>query len=427
MRHRIFRNGLLKLAAIILAVTAWIIIYNVNDPIQSRRYTNIEVQLENTSEVTDENQVYSILDQSDTLTSVTVHAPRSVLNELEPSDIVVVADFNNLTLEGAVALEASTLKYNSSIENIVLSKDELKVSVEDSETKPLPLRIETVGSTGEGYVVGKTSVNQNQVVVEGAKSIVDEITKAVVYVDLALATADIATVGEVLLLDNSGEVVPMDGLQVNISKVDVLVEILATKTVPVHYEVTGTPANDYVYLDDIETEYTEVSIAGSTLALDKITEIVVDAEGLDVEGATSDVILNIDIDDYLPTGLRRSDLTESGETEVTLNIERIVEKELVYSRAEIELVNLLPNYEVTVEEGQSASLVLKGTTAHVNAANTGSVRATVDVAAFIESLGEEELVAGSYEIVPEFMIPEGIEVEEVSSSNILIYINAIVN
>ena len=76
---RLTANWGLKLVSLIFAVIVWFFVTNIDDPITSVRYTNIPVTLKNTNLITDQGQVYTILDGSDTISSVTLFAPRSII------------------------------------------------------------------------------------------------------------------------------------------------------------------------------------------------------------------------------------------------------------------------------------------------------------------------------------------------------------
>ena len=71
---KITSNWGLKLASLIFAIIIWFLVTNINDPVISVRYTNVPVTLKNTNLITDQGQVYTILDGSDTISSVNIYA-----------------------------------------------------------------------------------------------------------------------------------------------------------------------------------------------------------------------------------------------------------------------------------------------------------------------------------------------------------------
>ncbi len=89
-------NWGLKLASLAFAMIVWFLVTNINDPVTSVRYTNIPVTLKNTNLITDQGQVYTILDNSDTISSVTLYAPRSIIDSMSQNNIVAYADLQDL-------------------------------------------------------------------------------------------------------------------------------------------------------------------------------------------------------------------------------------------------------------------------------------------------------------------------------------------
>ena len=88
---RLTANWGLKLASLIFAIILWFLVTNINDPVTTVRYTNIPVTLKNTNLITDQGQVYSVLDGSDIISSVTIYAPRSIIDSLSQNNIVATA------------------------------------------------------------------------------------------------------------------------------------------------------------------------------------------------------------------------------------------------------------------------------------------------------------------------------------------------
>ena len=118
---KIMANWGLKLASLIFAIIVWFLVTNINDPITSVRYTNIPVTIKNGNLITDKGQVYTVLDGSDTISSVTIYAPRGVIDSLSQSNVVATADIQELSSLNTISINVTTNKYSDKIENIVLS------------------------------------------------------------------------------------------------------------------------------------------------------------------------------------------------------------------------------------------------------------------------------------------------------------------
>lgn len=102
----------------------------------------------NTSVLTDENKLYQVLDDTDTVT-VTVRASRSVLENLNSSDISATADFSELSFTNTVPIRLSVSRYvDKQIESISGSIDSMKLEVEDKKEKQLVIEIAQTGEPG---------------------------------------------------------------------------------------------------------------------------------------------------------------------------------------------------------------------------------------------------------------------------------------
>ena len=64
--------------AVVFSILLWLVAVNINDPVERKIFRDVKVETTNTSVLTDENKLYQVLDDTDTVT-VTVRASRSVL------------------------------------------------------------------------------------------------------------------------------------------------------------------------------------------------------------------------------------------------------------------------------------------------------------------------------------------------------------
>ena len=142
-------NWGLKLASLIFAIIVWFLVTNINDPVTSVRYTNIPVTLKNTNLITDQGQVYTVLDNTDTISAVTIYAPRSIIDSLSQNNIVATADIQDLSSLNTVSINVTTNKYSDKIENISISNDVVKLSVERKASKSLAITPTTSGTLRE--------------------------------------------------------------------------------------------------------------------------------------------------------------------------------------------------------------------------------------------------------------------------------------
>ena len=74
--NKLWHNLGLKIMALVFSVLLWMVAVNINDPVERKVFRDVKVETTNTNVLTDENKLYKVLDDTDTVT-VTVRASRS--------------------------------------------------------------------------------------------------------------------------------------------------------------------------------------------------------------------------------------------------------------------------------------------------------------------------------------------------------------
>lgn len=408
---RLTANWGLKLASLIFAIIVWFLVTNINDPITSVRYTNIPVTLMNTSLITDQGQVYTILDGSDTINSVTLYAPRSIIDSLSQNNIVATADLQELSSLNTVGITVTTNKYRDKIETIVSSSDVVKLSVERKASKSLALKATTSGSLTDGYVIGDVTTDQNMVRISGPESVVNRITSAAVDVDVTGFTSNIGTDADIKLLDADGNEVDGSLVSMNIKTVRVNVVIYETKYVPITYVVNGEAANGYMYTGQIESTPDTVLVAGRSSAVASVNEIKVEDEAIDVTGLTSNLIYTYNISDFLPSGLILGDKDFNGSVSVVAHIEPIAVETFDVRVSNVAVEGTAEGFDVTVDdtEYETVSLTLQGLKAVIESIDPDQLTGKVNVDEIISGNNLDSLKAGNYSADVDWDLPDGVK------------------
>ena len=405
-----FTNNLgLKFLAVFGSFLLWLIVVNINDPVDYQTFTGVQVEIINSDAITDEGKVYEILDNTNVIT-VTVAAKRSVLDTLSRENIRAVADLSEVTITNTVSIKLSTNKYNSSIESIDSNTEYLRLNIEDVKRKQLVIDTVTTGTPANGYLIGTVSSDQNLVRLSGPESVIAKISSAQVVVDVSGMKENISTSAELRLYDADGKQIINDSITANITSVNVNVSILATKTVPIVYHTMGTPAEGYDLTGEIVGTPEEILIAGSQSQLDKITVIEVPETALNVTGQTENMTVLLNITDYLPSGVILGDKNFKGSVSVEVMIEEIETVKVKIPQSSISLTNIPEGYEASVIEYDSEnSISLRAITSRLDALDGNLWIGNVDVAAYFEEQEISEPASGIYVIEAEFAVPEDVE------------------
>lgn len=397
MKNRLTKNWGLKIASFLSAALLWLVVTNINDPIVPYRVADVPVTIRNANLITDRGQVYEVLDGTDMIDTVTVSAPRSIIDSLDKSNIVAVADINDLTSVDTVPIKLSTNKYNDKLDSIRGNIDNVRLSIEEKKSRSLQIKPVTTGEVQEGYRVGDTTTDQNLIQISGPQSVISQVARAQAEVDISGFTNDIGTDSVIRLYDDDDKEITAANIEKSISKVRVNVEILELKALPIVCEVTGTPEEGYQYAGEVEFSKESVLVAAKSKILERVEAIEIPAGVLDVTDASEDVTVLVDLNEYLPDGIKLSEDNFVGRINVTAKIEAERERAVRIPVGKIIFEGLPDRYRAVITEpANECSIVLTGLQSALNEVTAEDVTASVDLEAWMAQEEMEELTEGSY-------------------------------
>lgn len=406
MKKKLTNNIGLKILALLASVILWLIVVNINDPEVTKTYEGIEVEILNTDAVTNDGKTFEILENSNYI-NVTITAKKSVMSALGKENIHATADMSQLTFMNTVGINVTTDRSSNDIENIKLSSVNLKLSIEDIARKQLVISMKTSGKPGEGYITGDVRSDRNIVQLSGPKSVIDSIVSAEAVADITGMTSDISTSAEIKLYDAEGKQIRNSSVVKNISAINVTVEILGTKRVPLKYEIMGTPVNGYALTGQVTSTPESVMIAGKPSLLAGIRDINIPETAVNVTGQSSDMTVIVDVKKYLPDGILLADAEFNGKATIVVSIEKEKTVTAEITAKSISITNIPRGYDVSVEAfDEPATVTLIGIPEDIDKINTSSLTGTINMTTVMEKLGITQLETDHYYSVPvTFSIP----------------------
>ncbi len=401
-----------KIISLIIAILLWVVVVNITDPVIPQTIRNVPVRFLNESLIESQGKTIRVLDETDIVPSVTVRAPRSVLQEMgNTSDyFMATADFSKLSADGSsVPIEFTTTKYSDKVESIRSNSDRLLVEIENRKTVTLPIHYTTSGEIADGYILGKVTLGQNQIRVSGPESVIASISKASVDVMLTGFTEDISTLSDIVFYDADGEVVPNRELTLNMDNVRVNVEILATKRVPIYYATIGSPAEGYALTGTIDCDPDTVVIAGTTADIDDVTLINIPASELNVTGQKANLSTVLDLEKYLPNRIRIGDSKFNGKVSFTVYIEPLITDYFGVYMRNVEIRNIPDGFEAEFDEPEdNVEFSLTGLAQDLERLALSTLNYRVDFMAFGAENGVKEYHDGIYNLDLLMDLPTGI-------------------
>ena len=312
MKLKLTDNLFLKVLSVVIAILIWIMVMNINDAEKTKPF-QLPVKLINTEVITENGKVFRVVDNSDTVI-LKVRARKSIVDELTGSDFVLTADMQkNLKYDRMVGITVECKNRNINVdEQVTLSHSNVDVSIEDSVTEQFQVHVRHTGDANNGLVVGSLIPEQTIIKISGPVSLVERIETVEALVDITGLPGTTVKTCELKLYDGVGGII--DSTYLNyIGKnggIDVTVTMLNTKTVPLRFSYTGTPAENYE-VKDISFKPQTIEIAGNAGVLSGISRWEIPAEAVDVEGIDDELQLVIDLTQYLPSGVILKDAEDA--------------------------------------------------------------------------------------------------------------------
>ena len=297
-------NLFLKILSVLIAILIWLVVMNINDAEKTKSFP-VPVELVNTEVITNNGKVFRVLEGSEFVT-VKVRARKSIIDELDRTDFILTADMQkDLKYDRMVGITVECKNKSINIdENVSLSRSNVEVSIEDSATEQFQVHVRHTGEPNNGLVVGSMVPEQTIIKITGPVSLVEKIKIVEAMVDITGIPGMTVKTCELKLYDAAGGIIDNTYLKY-VGKndgIDVTVSMLNTKTVPLKFNYTGNPAENYA-VKEISYKPETVEIAGSAEVLSRIFRWEIPAEAVDVSGIDEELQLVVDLAQYLPSGV----------------------------------------------------------------------------------------------------------------------------
>lgn len=400
MKEKITNNLGLKLISIALAIFAWFMVVNVVNPLVE---TSVEVPVEMINEdiLKKADLTYELVGKK--TVTVTYEVRSRDRYRVTASDFYAYADLADLydvTGSIPVMVEVSNRNVRNLIEGAVSTKPGVvRIQTEELQKKRFTVIPHITGELDEGYATGTVSVRPEQIYVTGPVSVVGQISSVGVEIDVSGAYADTSGTGKIVLYDANDNPQPdlMDSVTLNRSEAEYQVNILRVKNVGLDFQVSGEVAEGYRFTG-VDSDIKSISVEGLKSVLASLNTITVPGELLNLDGATADVTVEVDLNALLPDNVvMANDATATAV--VTLRVEQLEERAISLDTRRIELVGMSDAYNYYFDDTK-AEIWIRGLSEDLDRLNVDILTGRVDVSA---------LETGDFTVEVRPDLPEGFE------------------
>ncbi len=316
---------------------------------------------------------------------VSLRAPASVwkIIEADPRVVRAILDISSLS-SGEHSLDLQIQVDARPVQIVSVTPKTISFILEPLITKPMDLDVRISGEVAIGYQVGEISLEPVSVIVSGAQSRVQEVTRARVSVDLNRIRENYDQFIKVEALDERGQ--PVSGVTVSPESVHVVLPVTQQggyRDVAVKVTTLGRVASGY-RLTDISVSPPVVTIYSEDPALVNSLPGVLETQPLDLQNAQDDITTRLKLS--LPAGIsvigEQTVLVQAGVSPI--------ESSVTLSGQRIEIIGLDSDLNVQISP-TSVDIILSGPLPILDTLTRQSVRVTVD----LTGLGE-----GTYQLAP---------------------------
>ncbi len=359
MKDLLTKNLGLKIVSVLGAFVLWLVVVNVDDPVISKTYTSIPVEVQNEDVLTSQGKCYEII--GDTAINVVVTAHRSVIDGMSRDYIKATADLRSLTSLDTVPIEVKSTRYSDRIESVTTRETSLKLSIENITEAELPVSVGYEGEPAEGYILGGVENALSTVKVSGPESVVSTVRKIMAVADIKGINSDYSITEPLFAYDENGERIEDDRITLSRTVTEIKYIVYATKTIPISSGYSGNPLPGYGTTGSVITDPASVVIAGRGENFDDMNVIYISPDEVSVEGASGEVNTEVNISGYLPTGVVFASPDFIPEVRVTVEIAQNQHKQIDVPISNITMENVPEGYTVNIVDiGPTVPVEIQG-------------------------------------------------------------------
>lgn len=353
MRKIITNNFKMKLLSIVIAIGIWLLVANVNDPVNTRKFYGIKVEPINVEKLTgkDNGYAYEIIDGG--TVDIVVRGRRSVLSTLTKSDFQATADFEKLSIVDAIPIDVNVSHDANELEISLSGTSVMKIKKDEMATVSVPVNVEVRGEPAEGYVVARKTAAPNLINVTGPSSLLADAKEVSLTVDVAGEKTDVTETFDTKLTDSAGTEINSSQITFDKNRIQVDVTLWPSKEVAVNLTCTGQPEAGY-QLASFAYEPKTVTLAAPKEILADIESL--DLPAVDISGLSGNEEKSIELSQKLLTDLFGTEdviiADEVEEIKVKATIEPERERTITFSSKDIEVRNNKNKYKVVFSSNE---------------------------------------------------------------------------
>lgn len=416
MKEKLTNNWGLKLISVGLALFLWLVVLNAENPYETKNLTIHNIEYLNEDVVLTSKQTYKVEDLDSKGVDISVKVRRKDSGKVRATDFRAIVDLAQIGPFGSVEVKVEWIPstaYELNEEDITWKTKSVKVTLEEIMKLEYPVKMRIYGHPKDSYIVGDFATDPLRVSITAPKSIQEQIASVGIEVNVEGMNGDVEGTATLKLYDVAGEELKLNtsGLEdyefsISAKEISYKVPLLKIKEVILRTNgYVGTVAEGYRYTGMYGANQTAY-IAGYRNVLAEVDAIDIPAEALDLEGATANKEIKIDLTRYVPEGV-----TVEGNTivTITLMVEPLVKqtRELMPSR--IRMVGMQEGFDYKILD--AVAIVIQGLQEDLNTLTNEMMDVWIEV---------QDLQPGTSQVEVHVKVDNAFEIVRVDAAQILV-------
>lgn len=387
-------NTVLIILSILAAILIWFMVaYNIDSNKQDV-IRNVPVILDTSDSNLTRLDLYPVTD-TDFTVDVEVNGSPATVGNIKATELSVVAKLNNISGPGTydLPLEITDTRHRD-VEIKGTVPDVISMRFDHRVTKILPVQLDMTGlDISDGYILDEEYIYPSEVQVVGPATEMETVNSAHVNLSFEKPLSASATYETpVTLKDVDGNEISSPYFEFDSKTVSVTLPVLKKKTVPVTFDFVNVPTDFDLDTLKYVVSPEEIEIAGPADLVASYNELHLGY--LDVRNIAPDMHMFYDL------SLPPSFISVEGIDELSIQFmpEGFGEKELNIDSSGIYIVNLLDDYDVTIQSKSIPNVTVYGPEEELETLTSKDLVAQIDMA-------DADLRTGQITVPVDILIP----------------------
>ena len=372
----------------------WFVVVNVSNPEVSRS-KEVPVNIVNEGVLTSAKKTFEITGKETVTVAYDVRTRDAY--KVSASDFRAYIDLSQLySVTGSVPVQIEVLNNKDIIMNATAKPGVVHVDTEDLQTKRFDLLAELVGETENGYAPDGITLSPQYVTLQGPVSKVGQVSAVGIEVNVSGKSGNAEGVAAPIFYDANGNRFELsDRVKVSPEEIGYVVAINKVKALPLDFEISGEVAPGYQYVG-VECARKSVSVIGLKSSLASVNKITIPASELNLDGASENRTVQVDISKYLPEGIRLAE-SESPMVEVRLVVEKLVTSTISVTENDVHLEGEQDRYVYDFRPSR-VDVTVQGLREDLDALTAADLDVTVNVSDMQPGMNEGWMTFGRSDV-----------------------------